>query len=52
MNIIKVRKKPEDLDDVAFLKEALREMQKTQKNQGKKFNFDIEERDHKTYNVQ
>lgn len=48
MSVIRVGKKPEDLDEITFLKEALKEIQNEQKKKtGKSFKYDIEVREQK-----
>jgi len=45
MSVIKVRKKPEDMDNITFLKESVKELQEKLKASEKfMFDFDIAER--------
>jgi len=45
MNVLRVSKKPENLDENQFLKEALKELQGKMKAKGETFTFDIEARE-------
>ena len=49
--MIKVRKNIEKMTENEFLKEAIRELQEEQKSKGKKFKYDIEEREQKLKQV-
>ena len=45
MKAIRVSKKPEKMDDMTYLKQAIKELQAELKKQGRELQFDIEARE-------